>query len=172
MEVKERFKNNLYYYLNKNGKTQVELATFLGIPTTTVNGWFSGAKFPRPDLLDNIARFLGVGVADLISENYSPNQQTVFIKNVKETLGKKRISVNELAVIMDKPLHIVLGWLDGKTFPNEEEIIQISKILEKSKTELFDTPVADEVIFMARSIQGLTDAQKSIIQNMIKELKR
>lgn len=170
MNSKNNFNQKLHYLLFKSGKTQAQLADYLNVPRTTVSGWFNGGKFPRYETLMAIADFFNIPASELLSERPPLHEQTVFIKNIKNKLANDRMSVNEFAIRLDMPLSAVIKFLDGKEFPDDDTVLKITKALNTTYNELITDENDEEVMFLARSIQGLTDAQKSIIQNMIKEL--
>ena len=170
MEPREVLCNNISKLLLKTGKTQIDMVQFLGTNSSNVSQWVTGKKFPRPEVLKKISEFFNVPISELLSERPPLHEQTVFIKNIKNKLANDRISVNEFAIRLDMPLGAVIKFLDGKEFPDDDTVLKITKALNTTYNELITDENDEEVMFLARSIQGLTDAQKTIIQNMIKEL--
>ena len=66
MNDREKFQENLNYYLNKYGKMQKDLADYVGAKTTTVSGWTRGVSYPRSDAMEKIANFFGVPTSRLV----------------------------------------------------------------------------------------------------------
>ena len=67
-EFNRVFSENLRYYLELRGKTQAELAKFVGVSTAAVNTWCKGLKNPRMDKTDKICAFLNCSRSDLIED--------------------------------------------------------------------------------------------------------
>lgn len=64
--IREVFSTNLKEMLKERGKTQLELAEFVGVSDASVNNWVNGIKLPRMDKVDKICKFLKVKRSDLI----------------------------------------------------------------------------------------------------------
>ena len=73
-EFNKVFAQNLNYYLEKNEKTQADLAKYVGVSTAAVNTWCKGLKNPSMDKVDKICTFLNVKRSDLISDNTTPQE--------------------------------------------------------------------------------------------------
>ena len=58
--------------LKERGKTQLELAEFVGVSDASVNNWVNGIKLPRMDKVDKICKFLNVKRSDLIEPLTTP----------------------------------------------------------------------------------------------------
>lgn len=65
---KEVLSKNLTYYVNACGKSQKEIAEIIGVPYTTFNDWIRGARYPRIDKIEIMARFFGILKSDLIED--------------------------------------------------------------------------------------------------------
>lgn len=65
------FSKNLNYYLNKNGKTQLDLANHLKVSTSAVSAWCRGVKTPRMDKVDAMCKYFGIRRSDLMEEKDS-----------------------------------------------------------------------------------------------------
>ena len=62
------FSKNLNYYLNKNEKTQLDLANHLGVSTSAVSAWCRGLKTPRMDKVDAMCKYFGIKRSDLMED--------------------------------------------------------------------------------------------------------
>lgn len=62
------FSQRLRYYLNKSGMTQAELATKLGVGTTSVYNWCNAVKTPRMDKVDAMCALFDCKRSDLMEE--------------------------------------------------------------------------------------------------------
>lgn len=67
-DAKILFAMNLDDYMRSKGVSRTDLSRDTGIPYTTISNWLQAARFPRPEQLDKIARYLGVSRADLLDE--------------------------------------------------------------------------------------------------------
>ena len=65
---KETFAKNLSYYLSVRGKSQKEMAEYLGVAQSTFNEWANGKKYPRIDKIEKLANYFGILKSDLIEE--------------------------------------------------------------------------------------------------------
>ncbi len=62
------FSKNLNYYLDKNDKTQLDLANHLGVSTSAVSAWCRGIKIPRMDKVDAMCKYFGIKRSDLMED--------------------------------------------------------------------------------------------------------
>ena len=85
MNDREKFQENLNYYLNKYGKLQKDLADYVGAKTTTVSGWTRGISYPRSDAMEKIANFFGVPTSRLVGlrEDEEPDQDVPRNDNIR-----------------------------------------------------------------------------------------
>lgn len=67
--ARKNFAENLAFLLDEKGVSQVELARALNVATGTVSGWVNGAKYPRIDIMQKIAEFLGVRMSILVERD-------------------------------------------------------------------------------------------------------
>ena len=70
-DLKKIFARNLSNMLNYSGKQPADLVRDLKFPYSTVSGWLSGDKFPRPAKLQILAEYFNVKVSDLTSTEES-----------------------------------------------------------------------------------------------------
>lgn len=66
-DAREVFANNLQYYLNRENKSQTDLAEHMQVSSSTVSDWVNGNKYPRVDKMQKIADFLNVLMSNLTS---------------------------------------------------------------------------------------------------------
>lgn len=76
-EFNRIFSQNLKYYLELRGKTQAELAKYVGVSTAAVNTWCQGVKNPRMDKTDKICAFLNCKRSDLMEDHSDPADESV-----------------------------------------------------------------------------------------------
>lgn len=73
MADKEKLKQimaaNIQKYLDRNGKTQTDLAKDLNIPEMTVSNWINAKTYPRIDKVQLMADYFRISRADLTEES-------------------------------------------------------------------------------------------------------
>ena len=69
-EFNKIFAAKLKYYLARNNMSQAELATKLGVGTTSVYNWCSGLKTPRMNKVDQMCEIFGISRSALITSDY------------------------------------------------------------------------------------------------------
>ena len=62
--------NNLKKLLKLHDKNQMDIVNDLGYKQSTVNSWFIGKSFPRSEVLESIASYFDVAIADLLQEDH------------------------------------------------------------------------------------------------------
>lgn len=66
MISKQRFSNNLDYYLRKSGETQIQLAHAINATKSAVSSWVNGDRFPRVEALNAICEHFGITSEELL----------------------------------------------------------------------------------------------------------
>lgn len=89
---KEIFGKNLVYYIEHAGKTKLEVANAINVPTSTFNEWCSGKKYPRIDRIEMLANYFGILKSDLIEEKLP---EDILEKNDALATILVRIRMNE-----------------------------------------------------------------------------
>lgn len=77
---KEVMAENLKFYMARFGKTQKELAEYLGVTPAAFNEWVKARKYPRIDKIEKLANYFGILKSDLI-EKRSPEREEMQKKN-------------------------------------------------------------------------------------------
>jgi transcriptional regulator with XRE-family HTH domain len=70
----EIFAQNLIFYMDRSGKSQVDLIRDLGVNRSTISTWYNGKKMPRMGTIQTLADYFGIMKSDLIEENISDNK--------------------------------------------------------------------------------------------------
>ena len=60
---------NISVLLEHSGKTQADLADFMGVSQATVSNWCKGTKLPRMDKIDRICEYFNVNRSDLMEDD-------------------------------------------------------------------------------------------------------
>lgn len=69
---KEIFSRNLLRLIKMSGKSQVEVAKYVGVSQGTVSDWTKGRSYPRMDKLQLLAELFCVQKSDLVEDVYVP----------------------------------------------------------------------------------------------------
>lgn len=83
-EYRKILSKKLNYYLNKNQKTQKEVADFLNISTTTFNNWCMGISLPRMGKIQMLADYFGIEKSDLLEEKNETSINYLDIETLKQ----------------------------------------------------------------------------------------
>lgn len=84
--IRKVFSKNLKQALADKGKTQIELAKYVGVSEPAVTNWVQGIKLPRMDKVDKICEFLNIKRSDLLDESKPKSLQDL------DTTGINRIA--------------------------------------------------------------------------------
>lgn len=77
--LREIFAKQLNYHMNRVGKNQADLCKYMNVSSATASDWCNANKMPRADKIQAIAKWLGVGIGDLMeetTEEYYLNPET------------------------------------------------------------------------------------------------
>lgn len=91
----ERVSQNIADYMSIQGLTQQELADRAGISRTTLSSYISARRYPRPAILERLAKSLGVSVGEL-TDNYQGDF------NERETLSDEAYSAGRMFDTLDE----------------------------------------------------------------------
>lgn len=73
---KDIFRKNLTRFISDSGKTQIEIATAIGVSQQTFNTWCRGVALPRIGKIERLADFFGCRKSDLLEEQKSQQGKT------------------------------------------------------------------------------------------------
>lgn len=100
-DFKKLFSKNLNYFMNLNGKTQIDIINDLGFNKSSVSTWCNGTRLPRMDKVDDLAKYFGIKRSDLI-EDKSVQQNTGYYLNKETAQAAQEIfENNELRALFD-----------------------------------------------------------------------
>ena len=75
MDNKDIFSRNLRYQMEINNKTRQDVSDALGISYFTVTSWANGSKYPRMNKVEQLAKYFGISISDLVEEKEKPTEQ-------------------------------------------------------------------------------------------------
>ena len=94
---KEIMAKNLRYYIERSGKTQKEICEIIGVPTSTLNNWMRGNKYPRIDKIEMLANLFGILKSDLIEEKTKEHKE---MQKKNDILSDIILKMNEDAELL------------------------------------------------------------------------
>ncbi|MDO4170809.1 MAG: helix-turn-helix transcriptional regulator [Lachnospiraceae bacterium] len=74
--LRKIFAKKLNYYLTMSGKNQSDLCKYMKVSSATASDWCNANKMPRADKIQRIAKWLGVGIGDLMEDNPTKKELT------------------------------------------------------------------------------------------------
>lgn len=80
MDNKDIFSRNLRYQMEINNKTRQDISDALGISYFTVTSWANGSKYPRMNKVEQLAKYFGILISDLVEEK-TPEHREMQKKN-------------------------------------------------------------------------------------------
>lgn len=99
--LKTMFAKNLNHYMAENGKIQADIARYMHISSATASDWCNGNKMPRGDKLQKIANWLGIGLADLMTEHDYNQEEHYYINKDARDLAEFLHSNPDYKVLFD-----------------------------------------------------------------------
>lgn len=72
---KEIFAKNLSYYIERSGKSQKDIAAYVGVAASTFNDWVKAKKYPRIDKIEMLANYFGIQKSDLIENKLTEEKE-------------------------------------------------------------------------------------------------
>lgn len=83
-EYKKVFSKNLRYYMDLNGKNQMDLMNDLHLSSSTVSNWCTGLKLPRMDKVQKLADYFHINKSDLIEEKDDSKESELTARDEKD----------------------------------------------------------------------------------------
>jgi transcriptional regulator with XRE-family HTH domain len=65
-EIRDTLISNLNYYIKRSGIEQKEIAAGIGVSSGAVTNWMRGQNTPDIETLNNLCKFLGVSLSDML----------------------------------------------------------------------------------------------------------
>ena len=75
MSDREIFQENFNFYLSTRGKSQKDLADFVGVTKSTVSGWSHGISYPRADTMEKICDYFQISLSMLVESRNSSDDE-------------------------------------------------------------------------------------------------
>lgn len=100
-EYKKIFSKNLNYFMELNGKTQIDIINDLGFNKSSVSTWCNGTRLPRMDKVDALAKYFGINRSDLIENRSEKQAAGYYINNETAKVAQEIFENKELRVLFD-----------------------------------------------------------------------
>lgn len=108
-EARAIFVKNLRKYMEQRGKTQTDIANALDVSISTVSCWYYGKSYPRVDVMQRLADYLGVHMHQLTNdEDEEPLNETLFERPGMKVLFRALDGVTDQQIKM--LLDVVEAW--------------------------------------------------------------
>lgn len=98
-EINAIIAQNLNYHLNRCGKSQLDLAVYMGVSQATVSNWCKGIKLPRMDKIDRICEFFRINRSELMSDKN--DSTTYYLDDDARDLAQFMFENPEYKVLFD-----------------------------------------------------------------------
>lgn len=118
---KKIFAKNLRHYLDRENKTQKEVADAIGVSPQTFNTWLQMVALPRMGKVQALANYFGVNKSDLLEEKDSNSLSSSDHKDIAKSLDEM---MEQLESGGDSPLMY-----------NGQELSEASKALLRNALE-------------------------------------
>lgn len=118
---KKIFAKNLRHYLDRENKTQKEVADAIGVSPQTFNTWLQMVALPRMGKVQALADYFGINKSDLLEEKDS---------NSLSSSDRKDIAKN-----LDEMMEQLESGGDSPLMYNGQELSETSKALLRNALE-------------------------------------
>lgn len=124
-KAKDIFSKNLQYYMKIKNKNVTDLSNDLWVSYSTVNDWYNGRAYPRPDKIEMLAKYLDVNTSDLTEERTAkvpvlgripagiPNEAIEYIEDWEEIPASWLNSDKEYFALRIKGTSMTPKYQDG-----------------------------------------------------------
>ena len=97
---KKIFSKNLKYYMDVNGKTQIDIIKDLGVNKSAISTWCNGTRLPRMDKVDMLAKYLKCKRSDLIEEK-NESDTSYYLNDKTKKIAQEIYENKELGLLFD-----------------------------------------------------------------------
>lgn len=152
-EINTVIAKNLNYFLNKTGKTQIDLSLFMDVSQATVSNWCKGLKMPRMDKIDKICLFFNINRSDLmedrtdlkeIQKHFSTHDidnsdyRLIFSKNLKKYMELNQKEQIDLINDLGFNKSAVSTWCNGTRLPRMDKVNILAEYLNIKPSDLIE----------------------------------
>lgn len=136
------FAENLRFFIKRSGRTQREIADFIGVTPATFNEWTKGKKYPRIEKIELLAQYFGVTKAELIEHqrrdehSKKAGSRDVLVENLRYYMAKTDKSRKDVSEAIGVSYFTFSDWCNGKKYPRIENLEALAKYFGISVPEL------------------------------------
>ena len=139
------FSKRLADLLADSGRSQVDLAKYLGVKPATVSVWLNGKGFPQFDKLEPIARFFRITVPDLLGDTAPqdiPSPYLIYYQDRTDLAAIPRGSEVRIELQTEPEIGDIVLY---KSF-EEEQLLRLAAYRDKISVLMSDDPKATPII--------------------------
>ena len=136
-EYRKIFVRKLAYYMQLNGKKQIDLMHDLGLKSATVSSWCTGKKLPRVDKIQLLADYFHIEKSDLLEDKNTDNRET-FARNLKRLMEENGKSRMDICQALNIKYTTLTDWLNAKTYPRIDALQLLANYFHVSKADLLE----------------------------------
>jgi len=156
-EYRKIFVRKLAYYMQLNGKKQIDLMHDLGLKSATVSSWCTGKKLPRVDKIQLLADYFHIEKSDLLEDKNTDNKET-FARNLKRLMEENGKSRMDICQALNIKYTTLSDWLNAKTYPRIDALQLLANYFRVSKADLLEECNFDYDSF------SLSEEEKKIVK--------
>ena len=98
-EYRKVFSKNLKYYMELNGKNQIDLMNDLHLSSSTVSNWCTGLKLPRMDKVQMLADYFHINKSDLIEDKNEQVDDHYYLNEETRQIAQEAFENPELRTL-------------------------------------------------------------------------
>jgi transcriptional regulator with XRE-family HTH domain len=98
-DYKKIFAKNLKYYMDLNGKNQMDLMNDLHLSSSTVSNWCTGLKLPRMDKVQMLADYFKINKSDLIEDKSNEPNDHYYLNDETRQIAQEAFENPELRTL-------------------------------------------------------------------------
>ena len=87
--------------MTSQGKNQMDLMHDLGLSSSTVSNWCTGAKLPRMDKIQLLADYFHIMKSDLLEEKSASNTDDYYLNPETSKIAQEIYDNKELSLLFD-----------------------------------------------------------------------
>lgn len=95
------FSRNLNSYIHRSGKTQLEIATKIGVSPQTFNTWCKGIAIPRMGKVQALADYFHINKSDLIEDKSKQDEQSYYTNPETQKIAQEIFDNPDLKMLFD-----------------------------------------------------------------------
>lgn len=83
----DTFSRNLRYQMELHNKSRRDISDSLGISYFTITTWVNGSKYPRMYKVEQLAKYFGISVSDLVENKEKPTENSGLSEEKRELMA-------------------------------------------------------------------------------------